>query len=68
MDSGGWKEGEIVGPPLRWDELNPMTRKIKIEEESMKRMLSSLKAQVPNHNSDILIRLIEQELKEPRLS
>lgn len=68
MDSGGWKEGDIVGPDLRWDELNPEERKIKIEEESLRRMLKSLKKQESNYNSNILIRLIEQELKEPRLS
>lgn len=67
MDDGGWKEGEVVGPPLTWDELDPMTRKVKIEEESLRRMLKGLKSQEPNHNSDILIRLIENELKEPRL-
>lgn len=68
MDDGGWKEGDVIGPDLRWDELNPMERKIKIEEESLRRMLVGLKNQIPNHNSEILIRLIEQELSSPRLS
>lgn len=67
MDDGGWKEGDVVGPDLRWDELNPTERKIKIEEESLRRMLKSLKKQESNYNSNILIRLIENELREPRL-
>lgn len=68
MDDGSFPEGYVKGPDLRWDELSPEVRQVKIEEESLRRMLSSLKSQVSNYNSDILIRLIEQELKDPRLS
>lgn len=67
MMGATFEKDDVIGPDLRWDELNPMVRKVKIEEESLRRMLKSLKEQEPNYNSDILIRLIELELKDPRL-
>lgn len=67
MDSGGWKEGDVVGPDLRWDELSPLTRQIQIEEGILRKMLIGLKDQKENIYSNLLIKLIEQELKDPRL-
>lgn len=67
MDDGGWKEGDVVGPDLRWDELDPVTRQIKVEEGILRKMLEGLKDQKENIYSNLLIKLIEQELKDPRL-
>lgn len=67
MDDGGWKEGDTVGPDLRWDELDPMTRQIKVEEGILRKMLEGLKDQKENIYSNLLIKLIERELKDPRL-
>lgn len=67
MDDGGWKEGDVVGPPLTWEELDPVTRQIKVEEGILRKMLEGLKDQKENIYSNLLIKLIEQELKDPRL-
>lgn len=54
-------------PPKTWEELSPLERQIKVEEGILEQMLKGLKKQKDNIYSRILIRLIESELKEPRL-
>lgn len=53
--------------PRTWETLSDLERQIKVEEGILENMLKGLKGQKDNIYSRILIRLIELELKDPRL-
>lgn len=56
-----------IDQPKEWNELSPEERIIKNEETILKNLLISFKSKPRTYYSDILVRLIENELKEPRL-